>query len=314
MGATGPTSETCNGLDDDCDGTTDEGACSGPVAMCPAGISANVLDTVTLSASGSDPDGGTVTYMWTVTSRPTGSTSTPASPRSATTSFYLDAAGTYTVRFCATDDEGETACCDVTVVSNPPGVLHVEMQWDRGWGDIDLHLLNVTATPSDGWFWTNDCYFANRSPDWGPVGAAANPTLDIDDRDGYGPENITIDTMPASGTYHVGVHSYCQSSAGGSGPVNATVRIYCMGALVREITGIGFSETDDFMTVASVDWPSCTVRVLNRASNGSSVVHPSFTGTPHCPILCSGDGDCPTGDRCVLVGGGGPPRQQCVRM
>jgi hypothetical protein len=250
--------------------------------------------------------------MWTVTSRPTGSTSTPASPTSGTTSFFLDAAGTYTVRFCVTDDEGETACCDVTVISNPPGVLHVELSWDRGWGDVDLHLLNVTRVPDDGWFTTDDCHYANTAPDWGPLGAAANPTLDRDDRDGFGPENITIDASPASGTYNIGVHYYCERSAGGSGPVSATVRVYCMGALVGTYTGVTFSETDDWVTVARVDWPSCTARSVNRSTNGSSILPSSFTQARHCEIPCTTSANCPTGERCGVIGGMGPPRNACV--
>ncbi|MCZ7685924.1 MAG: MopE-related protein [Sandaracinaceae bacterium] len=311
-GAVGPVAETCNGIDDDCDGSVDEGACSLPVAMCPAGMTAEVLSTVTLSASGSDPDGGTVTYRWTVIGRPAGSSSTPSSPNSATSNFFLDAAGTYTLQFCVTDDEGNTSCCTTEVVSTPPGVLHVELQWDQGWGDVDLHLLNVTRTPPDGWFTTDDCYFANAAPDWGPGGAAANPTLDRDDRDGYGPENVTIDVSPQSGTYNIGAHLYCSSSAGGSGPVTATVRVYCMGALVGTYTGVRFDETDDWVTVANVEWPSCRTRSVNARTNGTSILPPSFTVPRHCEIRCTTNADCPTGERCALVGGGGPPRYACV--
>jgi hypothetical protein len=245
-GSTGPATEVCDSRDNDCDGLTDEGGvCTTlpPTVMCPMGMSAEVLATVTLMGGGSDPDGGTVTYRWTVISRPTGSASEPASPTSATTTFFLDASGTYDIQLCVTDNEGETRCCTVRVISTPPGVLHVELQWDTAHGDADLHLLNVTRTPPDGWWTTDDCYFGNRTPDWGAAGAAANPTLDRDDTNGFGPENTTIDVSPAAGSYHIGVHYFCSRSLGsgaapGDGPTRGTVRVYCMGALIATYTDI----------------------------------------------------------------------------
>jgi hypothetical protein len=308
-GGIGARTETCNMIDDDCDGSTDEGVCSAPVVMCPSGLTAQVLSTVTLSGSGSDPDGGAVTYRWTVTGRPAGSASNPTSPTSASTNFYLDASGTYTLQLCVTDNEGVTSCCTTSVVSTPPGVLHVELQWDQAWGDADLHLLNVTRTPPDGWWTVDDDYFANPTPDWGPAGATANPTLDVDDRDGFGPENITITQSPQSGTYNIAVHNYCGYSAGGSGPMTATVRVYCMGALVATYSGVHIDRTDDWVTVARVTWPTCQVQQVNTRTNGTSLLPASFTAPRHCEIACTSNANCPTGERCVVVGG--PPRQIC---
>ena len=318
-GSTGPRTEICNMRDDDCDGSTDEGGVcitTPPVAMCPAGLSAEVLSTVTLSSSGSDPDGGIVTYRWTVIARPTGSTSTPASPTSPTTTFFLDASGTYDVQFCVTDDEGDTACCTVRVISTPPGVLHVEVSWSTVYGDVDLHLLNVTRTPPDGWWTTDDCYYGNPTPDWTPAGVAANPTLDRDDTDGYGPENTTIDVSPASGSYNIGTHYFCQHSIGGTGvgdgPTVGTVRVYCMGALIATYTDIRLNRTDDWVNVARVDWPSCVGRSVGTTTTGTTLLPASFTAARHCEIPCTTTADCPTLHRCALVGGGGPPRNACI--
>jgi hypothetical protein len=244
--------------------------------------------------------------------------STPTTPTSATTTFYLDASGSYTLQLCVTDDEMTTTCCTVTVTSTPPGGLHWELSWDTAYGDVDQHVLNVTRVADAGWFTTDDCHWANPTPDWGPAGAAANPTLDIDDTDGYGPENTTITTSPASGTYTAGIHYYCSHSLGrgtvapGDGPTDGTMRVYCDGALIATYTGLHLSETDDWITVASVDYPSCVGRSIDRASNGSSLL-PAGLASRHCVMTCTADRDCPTGERCALVGGGGPPRYQCIR-
>ena len=249
-----------------------------------------------------------MTYLWTVTSRPEGSAAIPSNPTSLTTTFFLDASGVYTLRFCALDARGEESCCDVTLTSEAPGEIHVELSWDTPYGDVDLHMLRPGAA-SNRWFTTDDCFWANQTPDWGPVGLEANPTLDRDDMNGYGPENITIVDTPLNGTYLVAVTYYCEHSLvarndpdpdpidPGSGPTEATVRIYCSGALVETISGINFESTGRWVDVAEIDWPSCTVRTPEARSWVTEAIDPTFvTGTPHCTIPCD---DIGSGDECL---------------
>jgi hypothetical protein len=321
-GGTGPSAEVCDGRDNDCDGTSDEGGIcptSPPTAMCPGAITAAVLTTITLSGGGADPDGGAVTYRWTVRARPTGSTANPATPTAATTTFFLDAAGTYDVELCVTDDEMETTCCTVRITSTAPGDLHVELSWSTAHGDADLHLLNVGRSTATDWWSTNDCHWRNPTPDWGPAGANANPTLDRDDTDGYGPENITISMNPAAGTYTIGAHYYCQRSVGtggiapGDGPTVGTVRVYCGGALVATYSDIRLDRTDDWVDVATVDWPSCAGRSVGRRTTGLATSATAGLAAPHCEIACMADRDCPSGERCQAVVGPGGRRNICVR-
>jgi len=180
-------------------------------------------------------------------------------------------------------------------------------------------LLNVTRTADTGWWTTDDCFYANRTPDWGAAGAVANPTLDRDDTDGNGPENTTINMSPASGTYTVGVHYYCQHSLGsgaaaGDGPTEGTVRVYCGGALIATYTGLSLDRTDRWLDVATVDYPSCVGRSFSRTLWGSGVLPPTWAGAlaPHCEIPCTSDSSCPPAERCATVGGGGPPRNACI--
>jgi hypothetical protein len=273
-----PAAELCNGIDDDCDGSVDEGGVCGvnmpPMVTCGADITASTLDTVMTSATAVDADGTIVATSWTVTGAPVGSSSAPSPATGYATSFYLDLAGTYTLTFCATDDDGATACCDVVISSVPSEDLRIELFWDAGratsTADVDLHVINPTATSWFSAMW--DCYYANCTfmpLAWPPGGAAGNPSLDVDDVNGYGPENINIDA-PDTVTYRVGVHYY---DGWGEGAADAVVRVWCWGVMIYEtpvqsIANYGANApTNDFWKVADVTWtgtgPGCTVAVLD---------------------------------------------------
>ncbi|MEM9073531.1 MAG: MopE-related protein [Myxococcota bacterium] len=141
LGSVDPSPELCNSNDDDCDSSVDEGdVCPRfpPTVTCPGDRSVTVGDAVALSGGGSDPDGGSVSFAWTVVSRPAGSSANPSPANAASTTFTPDAAGTFTLRLCVTDDELETTCCTVNVSAalacTPPPVPTIEscpVSWDR---------------------------------------------------------------------------------------------------------------------------------------------------------------------------------------
>jgi len=87
------------------------------------------------------------------------------------------------------------------------GDLQVTLTWDTDLTDLDLYVLEPDGT------WV---YYSN------PVGTTAS--LDVDDVDGFGPENIFVPPgSAAAGTYSTAVDLY--SLHGVTSDTNATIRV-----------------------------------------------------------------------------------------
>jgi hypothetical protein len=258
-----PGVESCNSIDDDCDGVVDDGVCSvPPLVTCPAPATTRPLVPVTLTGNGSDPDGGVIaSWRWEVVSAPVGSSAMFSASTSRITQFTPNLVGVYTVRLTVTDDEGQTSSCTTTVTATGEGI-RVEVSWNTA-TDIDTHFLRrAGGTP---WFSApNDCYYSNRTPLWDAAGTADDPRLDIDDTDGYGPENINIDVPVTGSTYRVGVHYYS-----GTPVTSVTVRIYCgdiSTTPVRTFTRSLSLGGTDFWRIADVRWDggdACTLTAID---------------------------------------------------
>lgn len=273
------------------------------------------LDVVDLDGSASvdpdGPDGRPVRYQWVVTQRPMGSTAEPVErfnnpvrpqdggpvddPTTPLARFFVDLAGDYTLELRVTDNLDLSAPSDsceapnsiVRVHATPNEDIHVQLVWrtpadpdetDTEGTDVDLHVLHPNG---QNWFSAPlDNYFANPNPDWGRVGDDTDdPSLDIDDVNGAGPENINLDnpenTAMLGGQYRVGVHYYRSDDIFGGrdwGPSFVTLRVFLGGvpAFDNTVDGIGMNppgekqlrQTDDFWEAVGIIWTPDDRRVV----------------------------------------------------
>lgn len=255
-----------------------------------------------LSTDADGPNGRPVRYNWVVTSRPDGSTAepvesfrNPADPANTGVAddastpnalFFVDLAGVYTIELTVVDNLDLVAPSEtcqqpaavITVEAQPDEDIHVQMVWntpgdadqtDGDGSDVDLHFRHPLGNE---WVGALDCYYANSNPDWGPQGPAGDPSLDIDDVNGAGPENINLDepedTQALGGQYRVGIDYYrADNFATGRswGPSEVTVRIFLGGVQAGEWVRV-MQDTHHFWTVGSIIWSANERRVqeINR--------------------------------------------------
>jgi hypothetical protein len=258
-------SEICgNMLDDNCNGTVDEGC--GGMLTCPGDQAVDAGSPITLTAMATMIRG----LSWTIVSAPTGGASTamwsPAPPTSATEQFTPYIVGDYVIRVSGTDATGRAVSCMFTVTARPHG-LRIQLTWD-GPGDVDLHLHNGTTRTA--WFTTDDVFYANRSA-WGA-------SLDFDNTSASGPENISMNAPVTGMSYTIGVHNYANAAGR-----TATIQVFCGSTsgttptqtfTSRPLAGTDFGNctTNDFWKVATVVMTSptsCTITPINTYSNSS---------------------------------------------
>jgi hypothetical protein len=210
-------------------------------------------------------------YEWTVVTRPQRSTaqvverhfnslrpsdggedddsSTPAA------SFFVDLVGEYIFTLVISDENGSPLSNDpctqqertLVINSITEHDIYLELTWttegdpnetDTEGTDVDLHFRSPKSQR-----WRElpyDCYYQNPNPDWGPVGPIGDPSLELDDVNGAGPEIISLDDpeftdeTPDSIPYQIGVHYYASGGLFTTdyGPSEVTSNIYFMGNLV----------------------------------------------------------------------------------
>lgn len=208
--------------------------------------------SIALDGSGSrDPEGGPLSYRWTFGRRPEGSRAELTAPRSSTTSFVVDLPGSYSVLLEVRDSGGQTSTnrAEVMVEAGPGARLSLRLSWDRADADLDLHMVAPGAAIGS----ILDCSFDNPAPDWGPAGAAGDPSFSS------GALSERIDALSlADGVYTIAVRVAAPSLAG---PIAAAVDFYFEDVRVahEEVT---LGMTDQEWDVATLTRPSGRLLML----------------------------------------------------
>lgn len=242
----------------------------------PAGAATpdvEVLDSVEFTGEDSvpaDANGSIISYQWSIVSKPNESTVRLSSPNSVKTGLVFDSAGgivngvdvvgSYTLGLIVTDNQNlQSSQATVTINAQPPGGILVQMTWDESVNDIDLHMTRA----GDAFCSDDSCYYANCKSDsfgggveWDGVAgrSSGDPSLDIDDLNGFGPENINVPD-PGFTTYRVGVHFFSGNRA-----TFVTVKIFIGGALRDEYTR-EMRTAKDFWEVANITYDPNTTTI-----------------------------------------------------
>ena len=217
--------------------------------------------TVELRGAGShDIGGGRLIFKWRILSKPDGAiTRFMNHDAEENPTLFIPISGTYHLEVQVTDTFGSSDTHEVWIEAIAMGCVHVELIWntpgdpdetDVGFGagsDMDLHLLHPLGDWGES---PRDCHYRNPHPDWGDAfDQSDDPSLDIDDTDGGGPENITLDQCEDNRLYRVGVHYFNDH---GYGPAFATVSMFVDGVLRAQVANKRMPGTDSFWDVASI--------------------------------------------------------------
>ena len=243
------------------------GANAVPVALCSASdatIAPIHGSTDWLGEESFDSAGGAlVEYQWSLISRPNGSAvSLNATVGNANRyNFIPDLAGEYTAQLVVVNEDGiASEPCTTTIDAIPDQNLWVEMFWTHPDDDMDLHLLRPDGTLGED----SDCFYDNcvsGGLDWGEQSNDIDdPSLDIDDIHGIGPENINI-LVPEDGTFTVVVHDYQFSTPNYYEENTVTVNVFLGGQLTwtgsKPVSG-----ENSYTRFVKVAWPEGTITEL----------------------------------------------------
>jgi hypothetical protein len=192
-----------------------------------------------------------------------------------TARFTADVSGTYQIDLDVVDSNDVISCATATtnvVATQAPREgevsISVQLTWetpgdpdetDTGSGagsDMDLLLLNRSIG-----CWSQStarCDWLAKNPDWGVSGAVDNPSHDIDDSDGAGPEVITM-TSSAAGDYYVGVEYY-EPNEFGESTARVVIRVDGVVELDERRTLVN---REEFWTVARIEIPTGNVTFVD---------------------------------------------------
>ena len=170
----------------------------GPVAVCPGALEGEVGSQLQLNGSDSyDPDGGSLSYAWSITEAPGGSSAEIENDTVQIARFTPDVEGVWRMALSVDDGQLGSAPCEFTVKAGDPSGNHAPIA-DAG-GDVDGTLDTLTVLDGSASY---DPDGDSLTPAWSFLSLPAESTLttgNIGNRDTFAPA-LTPD---APGTYRL---------------------------------------------------------------------------------------------------------------
>jgi RHS repeat-associated protein len=124
---------------------------SPPVAQAGADTAGQVGQTITLDGSGSsDVDGNALTYQWGLVTKPTGSSATLQDATTATPSFIIDRAGTYSAQLVVNDGLANSQPDTVTISTLNTKPVADAGPAQSGTVGTSIHLDGSASSDVDG--------------------------------------------------------------------------------------------------------------------------------------------------------------------
>jgi hypothetical protein len=206
-------------------------------------------------SASSDPDGDVpLSFKWTLATKPEGSAATLTPDGEATTGFTPDLPGTYLVELVVTDAAGLASKPGrVKVNAATSDNLVVELVWDHPVADLDLHLREEGAELDS----LDDCFGANRAPDFGANGDPDDDPFHAGDKlSGFGPERVVYED-PRNGRFQVAV-KYVSAQGSPEPALTATVRVYLFGVVQSEAS-LTMTSPGTVWDALVVEWPTGNV-------------------------------------------------------
>jgi hypothetical protein len=130
------------------------------IPVANAGVAQNVTTgaVVTLDGSASsDPNGDPLTYSWTLTSTPLGSTSALTGATSVAPTFTADLPGTYIASLVVNDGALNSTAATVTITGLPTGyvaqggLVWMPVTFNATWPNADAYCTSATINGLTGW-------------------------------------------------------------------------------------------------------------------------------------------------------------------
>jgi PKD repeat protein len=213
---------------------------SAPVANAGPAQTVNVGALVTLNGSlSSDPDGDTITYLWSFTSKPAGSTAVLNNSTAVNPSFTVDKDGSYVVQLIVTDSHGASSAPATVTIStqNSPPVANAGPAQTVSVGAL-VTLNGSLSSDPNGDTITYAWSFTSK-----PTGSAATlanattvqPTFTADLAGSYVVQLVVTDshsaasnpatvTITAGGSTPVTIDSYSETNRDNYGQLDANMR------------------------------------------------------------------------------------------